>query len=299
MKLIIQIPCLNEEESLPVTLSDLPREVEGFDEVEWLVIDDGSTDAHGRGRARPRRRPRRAADEQQGARTGLPGGPRRVAEAGRGRDRQHRRRQPVLRGRHPEAGRADPARRRRPRRRRPRGADDRPLLAAEEAPPAARQLGRAARVRDDGARHDLGLSRLQPRGRASGAGRVALHLHARDDHPGRQDAGRDRPRPDPDEPEDARVTPVRIDLVVRAHERRSRSSASTRSTSRCGCSSSRPRSWRWWRAVVWGRFFILFVQGDGAGPRAVGGAGRDAVRGRRAARRAGHHRRPAGGEPRP
>jgi glycosyltransferase involved in cell wall biosynthesis len=45
MKLIIQIPCLNEEESLPVTLSDLPREVEGFDEVEWLVIDDGSTDA--------------------------------------------------------------------------------------------------------------------------------------------------------------------------------------------------------------------------------------------------------------
>src|SRR5215211_7150645 len=45
MKLIIQIPCLNEEESLPVTLSDLPREVEGFDEVEWLVIDDGSTDS--------------------------------------------------------------------------------------------------------------------------------------------------------------------------------------------------------------------------------------------------------------
>src|SRR5215213_4971598 len=45
MKLIIQIPCLNEEESLPVTLSDLPREVEGFDLVEWLVVDDGSTDA--------------------------------------------------------------------------------------------------------------------------------------------------------------------------------------------------------------------------------------------------------------
>ena len=44
MKLIIQIPCLNEEESLPVTLSDLPRAVEGFDEVEWLVVDDGSTD---------------------------------------------------------------------------------------------------------------------------------------------------------------------------------------------------------------------------------------------------------------
>src|SRR5687768_1516195 len=44
MKLIIQIPCLNEEETLPVTLRDLPREVVGFETVEWLIIDDGSTD---------------------------------------------------------------------------------------------------------------------------------------------------------------------------------------------------------------------------------------------------------------
>jgi len=44
MKLIIQIPCLNEEQTLPATLADLPREVAGFDTVEWLVIDDGSTD---------------------------------------------------------------------------------------------------------------------------------------------------------------------------------------------------------------------------------------------------------------
>jgi glycosyltransferase involved in cell wall biosynthesis len=44
MKLIIQIPCFNEEAQLPVTLSDLPRHVEGFTEVEWLIIDDGSTD---------------------------------------------------------------------------------------------------------------------------------------------------------------------------------------------------------------------------------------------------------------
>lgn len=43
-KLIIQIPCLNEEGTLAVTLADLPREVAGFDTVEWLVIDDGSTD---------------------------------------------------------------------------------------------------------------------------------------------------------------------------------------------------------------------------------------------------------------
>jgi glycosyltransferase involved in cell wall biosynthesis len=44
MKLIIQIPCLDEETTLPATLGDLPREVEGFDDVEWLVVDDGSTD---------------------------------------------------------------------------------------------------------------------------------------------------------------------------------------------------------------------------------------------------------------
>src|SRR5579884_1043367 len=44
MKLIIQIPCFNEEGQLPLTLSGLPRQVEGFDVVEWLVIDDGSTD---------------------------------------------------------------------------------------------------------------------------------------------------------------------------------------------------------------------------------------------------------------
>jgi glycosyltransferase involved in cell wall biosynthesis len=44
MKLIIQIPCYNEESSLPITLSELPAAMPGFDEVEWLVIDDGSTD---------------------------------------------------------------------------------------------------------------------------------------------------------------------------------------------------------------------------------------------------------------
>jgi glycosyltransferase involved in cell wall biosynthesis len=44
MKLIIQIPCYNEEAQLPATLAALPRQVPGFDVVEWLVIDDGSTD---------------------------------------------------------------------------------------------------------------------------------------------------------------------------------------------------------------------------------------------------------------
>jgi glycosyltransferase involved in cell wall biosynthesis len=45
MKLIIQIPCKDEAEHLPATLADLPRELPGFEQIEWLVIDDGSTDA--------------------------------------------------------------------------------------------------------------------------------------------------------------------------------------------------------------------------------------------------------------
>jgi len=44
VKLIIQIPCLNEEETLTATLNDLPREIEGVDVIETLIIDDGSTD---------------------------------------------------------------------------------------------------------------------------------------------------------------------------------------------------------------------------------------------------------------
>ena len=43
-KLIIQIPCFNEEESLPHTLAELPRNLIGIDRIEWLVIDDGSSD---------------------------------------------------------------------------------------------------------------------------------------------------------------------------------------------------------------------------------------------------------------
>jgi glycosyltransferase involved in cell wall biosynthesis len=44
MKLIIQIPCLNEEATLPATIADLPRELPGIDSIELLVIDDGSSD---------------------------------------------------------------------------------------------------------------------------------------------------------------------------------------------------------------------------------------------------------------
>jgi glycosyltransferase involved in cell wall biosynthesis len=42
--LIIQIPCFNEAATLPVTLAALPREVAGFARVDWMIVDDGSTD---------------------------------------------------------------------------------------------------------------------------------------------------------------------------------------------------------------------------------------------------------------
>ena len=43
-KLIIQIPCYNEAQTLAITLAELPRDVPGFDSVEWLIVDDGSVD---------------------------------------------------------------------------------------------------------------------------------------------------------------------------------------------------------------------------------------------------------------
>ena len=44
MKLIIQIPCYNEESTLAITLSELPKEIDGIDEIQVLIIDDGSMD---------------------------------------------------------------------------------------------------------------------------------------------------------------------------------------------------------------------------------------------------------------
>lgn len=44
MKLIIQIPCYNEEKTLEIALNDLPKKLDGIDEIEYLIINDGSTD---------------------------------------------------------------------------------------------------------------------------------------------------------------------------------------------------------------------------------------------------------------
>src|SRR3954462_9839756 len=44
MKVIVQIPCYNEEETLPLVLDSIPKHIPGVDELEVLIIDDGSTD---------------------------------------------------------------------------------------------------------------------------------------------------------------------------------------------------------------------------------------------------------------
>ena len=44
MKLIIQIPCYNEAETLTIALNDLPKHIDGIDEIEYLIINDGSKD---------------------------------------------------------------------------------------------------------------------------------------------------------------------------------------------------------------------------------------------------------------
>lgn len=44
MKVFIQVPCLNEEKTLPLVFENMPKSLPGVDQVEWLVIDDGSTD---------------------------------------------------------------------------------------------------------------------------------------------------------------------------------------------------------------------------------------------------------------
>jgi glycosyltransferase involved in cell wall biosynthesis len=44
MKLIVQIPCYNEQQTLPQTVADIPRRIDGVDEVEILIVDDGSSD---------------------------------------------------------------------------------------------------------------------------------------------------------------------------------------------------------------------------------------------------------------
>ncbi len=272
--------------------ADLPRELPGFDAVEWLVIDDGSTDrtvevARANGVDHIVR-----LTNNKGLATGFQAGLDAALKLGAdvivNTDADNQYYGPDI----AEARRADRRRQRRHGRRRPPGDDDRALLAAEEVAAALRLVGRAPGVADRRAGHDVGLPRLQPRGRAGPAGRLEVHLHARDDHPGGQDDRRDRPRPDPDERQDARVAAVPVDVVLRPPQRRLDLPhlLDVRAAARVH-DAGVPRRHRRDRRLD------ALLRRLGAGrrrrPRPVADPRRGAVQRRRRAGRARHHRRPA------
>ena len=215
MKLIIQIPCFNEEATLPATLADLPREVEGIETVEWLVIDDGSTDrtvevARENGVdhiVRLTNNKGLAAAFQAGLDASLKLGADIIVNTDA--DNQYfggdipKLVAPIL------AGEADMV------------IGDRETDQIEHFSPLKKRLQRlgSAVVRrasgTDVPDTTSGLPRLQPRGGAADPGGVEVHLHARVDHPGGQDGGGRRPRPGAHERADARVAPVPVDVGIR------------------------------------------------------------------------------------
>ncbi len=196
MKLIVQIPCLNEEATLPETLRAIPRTIPGVDVVEILVIDDGSTDRtaqvareHGADHVvRFTRRKGLAA----GFMAGLDACLRLGADVIVNTDADHqypgdeipRLIAPILKG---EADMVVG---------RPRVGPGGALLVDEAAAPGSRLLGGAQGVGHAGARRHQRLPRPQPRGRPAHQHRERVHLHPGVDHPGRQEEAGHRPPAD-------------------------------------------------------------------------------------------------------
>ena len=220
MKLIIQIPCLNEEETLPVTLRDLPREIEGFETVEWLIIDDGSTDRtievareHGVDHiVRLTNNKGLASGFQAGLDAALKLGADVVVNTDA--DNQYygpdivKLVQPIL------AGDADMV------------VGDREVMNIEHFSPAKKSLQRLGSwvVRQASQTNipdtTSGFRAYNREAALAMQVVVQVHLHAGDDHPGGQDDGRDRPRAGPHQPEAARVAAVPVDVDVHPPQRR-------------------------------------------------------------------------------
>ena len=134
------------------------------------------------------------------------------------------------------------------------------------------RLGSAVVRRASGterAGHHLGLPRLQPRGGAPDAGGLQVHLHARDDHPGGQDARGGRPRPDPDQPADARVAAVPVDVGLRAAQRRLDLPHLLALRAAAGVLHRRGGRGRLPAAFIWVALPLLLLLGRGRGPHPV------------------------------
>ena len=200
-------------------LAELPREVEGFDSVEWLVVDDGSTDATAAVArqngvdhlVRLTNNKGLAAAFQAGLDAALKLGADVIVNTDA--DNQYKAAEiprlvaPIL------EGRADMV------------VGDRQVEQIEHFSATKKPLQRLGSwvVRHasgtDVPDTTSGLSRLQPRGGAAARRRLQLHLHARGPDPGGQDAGRGRARPGRDQPADARVAPVPAHRRLRAPQR--------------------------------------------------------------------------------
>ena len=208
MKLIVQIPCLDEEETLPLVVASIPRRIPGIDVVEVLVVDDGSTDRTLEVARALRRRPHRQQHRPPGPGPVVRDRHPRGAPARRGHHRQHRRRQPVPAGAHPGPRRADPRRDGGHGGGRPPGPHDHRVLAAEAAAAAVRQPGGQLGRRDGGGGRGVRVPRLLPRGRDPAQRRHRLQLRHGDPRLGGPQAAGDRARRRDDEPEDPRVAAV-------------------------------------------------------------------------------------------
>ena len=212
-KLIIQIPCLNEAATLPATLADLPASVPGIDVIETLVIDDGSRDGTSDVARAVRRRSHRAAPPRNKGlaaafAAGIDASLKQGADFIVNTDADNQ----YSGQRHPAAAPAAPERRGRHRHRRSQHRRAAPHVVAQAPAAAAGQLGGAAGLEHQRAGHDQRIPRLHARSGAAHDDRLGVLLHARVDHPGRQEADGDRARAGRDQPAHPRVAAVRQHL---------------------------------------------------------------------------------------
>ena len=211
MKLIIQIPCFNEENVLPATLGDLPRELEGFDTVEWLIIDEHRRTVGGSGVrddhvVRFNTNKGLAVAFQAGIDAALKLGADVVVNTDA--DNQYQADdipklvQPILAH---EADIVVGA----------RNLKDHEEFSGSRSFCSAGARGRAAGVPDRHPGRHVRLPGLQPRSRPAPQRRLALHLHHRHHHSGGEERPGSHARSHPHQSEDAGVTAFPLEQAVR------------------------------------------------------------------------------------